>query len=42
MYILKSFNIKAKILEMNNTIYIKEGEEISKFLAFIGAQKSVL
>lgn len=40
--ILKSFNIKAKILEINNTIYIKEGEEISKFLAFIGAQKSVL
>ena len=40
--ILKSFNIKAKILEMNNTIYIKEGEEISKFLAFIDAQKSVL
>ena len=35
-------NIKAKILEMNNTIYIKEGEEISKFLAFIGAQKAVL
>ena len=40
--ILKSFIIKAKILEMNNTIYIKEGEEISKFLAFIGAQKAVL
>lgn len=40
--ILKSFNIKAKILEINNTIYIKEGEEISKFLAFIGAQKAVL
>lgn len=40
--ILKSFNIKAKILERNNTIYIKEGEEISKFLAFIGAQKAVL
>lgn len=40
--ILKSFNIKAKILEMNNTNYIKEGEEISKFLAFIGAQKAVL
>ena len=40
--ILKNFNIKAKILEMNNTIYIKEGEEISKFLAFIGAQKAVL
>ena len=40
--ILKSFNIKAKIREMTNTIYIKEGEEISKFLAFIGAQKAVL
>ena len=40
--ILKQSNIKAKILESNNTIYIKEGEEISKFLAFIGAQKSVL
>ena len=25
-----------------NTIYIKEGEEISKFLAFIGAAKSVM
>lgn len=40
--ILKQANIKAKILESNNTIYIKEGEEISKFLAFVGAQKSVL
>lgn len=40
--ILKEANIKTKILEKNNTIYIKEGEEISKFLAFIGAQKSVL
>ena len=40
--ILKQSNIKAKILESNNTIYIKEGEEISKFLAFVGAQKSVL
>lgn len=45
MYIqnlLKQVNIKAKILENNNTIYIKEGEEISKFLAFIEASKSVL
>ena len=40
--ILKEAHIKTKILEKNNTIYIKEGEEISKFLAFIGAQKSVL
>lgn len=40
--LLKEFNIEAKILESNNTIYIKEGEEISKFLAFIGAQSSVL
>lgn len=40
--ILKAANIKTKVLEKNNTIYIKEGEEISKFLAFIGAQKSVL
>ena len=28
--------------QRENTIYIKEGEEISKFLAFIGAVKSVL
>ena len=40
--ILKYYNIKSKILDSNNTIYIKEGEEISKFLAFIGAQKAVL
>ncbi len=40
--ILKQANIRTKILENNNTIYIKEGEEISKFLAFIEAQKSVL
>lgn len=40
--ILKEAGIKTKILEKNNTVYIKEGEEISKFLAFIGAQKSVL
>ena len=40
--ILKQDGIKVKILSSNNTIYIKEGEEISKFLAYIGAPKSVL
>ncbi len=40
--LLKEADIKAKILENNNTLYLKEGEEISKFLAYIGAQKSVL
>ena len=28
--------------QRENTIYIKEGEEISKFLAFVGAAKSVM
>ncbi len=40
--VLKQSGIEIKILETNNTLYIKEGEEISKFLAFVGAQKSVL
>lgn len=40
--LLKEANIKAKILEGKNTLYIKEGEEISKLLAYIGAQKAVL
>ena len=40
--LLKNFSIKVKILESKKSIYIKEGEEISKFLAFIGASKSVL
>ena len=40
--IIKMFGIKIKLLDSNNTIYIKEGEEISKFLALIGATKSVL
>lgn len=40
--ILKQDGIKVKVLSSNNTIYIKEGEEISKFLAYIGAPKSVL
>ena len=38
--ILNSYNINVKI--MKNSVYIKDGEEISKFLAFIGANKSVL
>ena len=37
---LKQWDINVKSLD--NSIYIKDGEEISKFLAFIGANKSVL
>lgn len=42
--VLKKFGIKAKLFERKNStsIYIKEAEEISKMLAFIGANKSVL
>lgn len=44
--ILKTINLLRKfdiIFKSNNkTIYTKEGEEISKFLAFIGANKAVL
>lgn len=38
------FNIKSNIVEKKNeyAIYIKDGEEISKFLALLGANKSVL
>ena len=35
-------NIDINMKQRENIIYIKEGEEISKFLAFIGANKSVL
>ena len=38
--ILEKTGTKFKI--MKNKIYVKEGEEISKFLAYIGANKSVL
>ena len=38
--ILKKYNVNVKSLD--SSIYIKDGEEISKFLAFIGANKSVL
>ena len=42
--VLKKFGIGAKLFERKNStsIYIKEAEEISKMLAFIGANKSVL
>lgn len=42
--LLKEYNIQVKILikKKGVSIYIKEGEEISKYLAFIGATKSVL
>lgn len=40
--IIKMFGVNVKLLENNNTIYIKEGEEISKFLALVGATRSVL
>lgn len=39
---LKESNIKAKILNDSNTLYIKDGEEISKILAYIGASKNML
>ena len=42
--ILNNFEINSKILKRakNYIVYIKDGEEISKFLAFIGANNSVL
>lgn len=42
--IISKFNITTKKLERKQgySLYIKEGEEISKFLAFIGAGKAVL
>lgn len=40
--ILNKHSINVKVLEKNKAIYIKEGEEVSKFLAFIGATQSVL
>lgn len=42
--IIAKFNINTKKLERKQgySLYIKEGEEISKFLAFIGAGKAVL
>lgn len=42
--VLKDMEINMKILDTKNaySLYIKDGEEISKFLAFIGANSSVL
>ena len=42
--ILKKYGITFKILnsKTKNSIYSKDGEEISKFLAFIGANKAVI
>ena len=42
--VLLNYNINTKKMKTENSysLYIKEGEEISKFLAFIGANSSVL
>ena len=42
--VLKDMEINLKVLDTKNaySLYIKDGEEISKFLAFIGANSSVL
>lgn len=42
--LLKNFGIQAKVLNSNEkiSIYLKEGEEISKLLALIGANKAVM
>ena len=42
--ILQKMQIKFKLLSRENgySLYIKEGEEISKFLAFLGANSSVI
>ena len=41
---LKWFDIKSKIIKKKKgySIYLKDGEEISKFLALLGAHKSVI
>ena len=43
-HILNHFNINSKVLQRakNYIVYIKDGEEISNYLAFIGANSSVL
>lgn len=42
--IINNFNIHAKIIKKENEymLYLKDGEEISKFLALIGANNSVI
>lgn len=42
--LIKQFGIQSKLLERKKSysLYIKDSEEISKFLAFIGANKAVM
>lgn len=42
--ILDEFGVTAKVIRKNEnySLYMKDGEEISKFIALIGANKSVL
>ena len=40
--ILKKCNIRCKIFESKNSIYLKDGEEISAIIALFGANRSVL
>lgn len=44
LLLLQKYHIEVKLLDKKNgcSIYSKDGEEISKFLAFIGANKGVL
>ena len=43
-YIIETFGIESKLLKRKEkySLYIKDSEEISKFLALIGAKKAVL
>lgn len=44
LYIIEKFGIDCKLIKRKErySLYIKDGEEISKFLALIGASKSVM
>lgn len=43
-YIIESFGVECKVIKRKEkySLYIKDGEEISKFLALIGAKRAVL
>lgn len=43
-YIIESFGVECKVIKRKEkyALYIKDGEEISKFLALIGAKRAVL
>lgn len=43
-YIIENFGIECKVIKRKEkySLYIKDGEEISKFLALIGAKRAVL